>query len=122
ALQMRVITESGKIHRSWPVVSPVATTGKIALPVYSNTKRETVTVQVDNSRLPHISATPPQTSGASIKTSSDPYFIGMTGGIPFWSYIGRKGGSYPATATQTAPTRVAEDGIDSWRFDGQGNY
>ncbi len=122
ALQMRVITESGKIYRSWPVVSPVAPTGKVALPVYSDTKHEAVTVQVDSSRLPQITATPAQTSGASIQASTDPYFTGMTGGIPFWSYIGRKNGSYPATATQTAPTRVTEDGIYSWRFDGQGNF
>jgi len=122
ALQMRVITESGKIYRSWPIVSPVASTGKVALPVYSDTKHETVTVQVDGSRLPRIAATPAQTSGASIQASTDPYFTGMTGGIPFWSYIVRKNGSYPASATQTAPTRITEDSIDSWRFDGKGNF
>jgi len=122
ALQMRVITESGKIYRSWPVLLQPQPSGKVELPIYSEEKREAVTVEVDGSRIPQIIASPARTVGASIHSSKDRYFYGLTGGIPFWSYLVRKKGSYPTEALQTAPTRVTEDGIDSWYFDGKGNY
>lgn len=154
AFQMRVITESGKIYRSWPILpgespkksteasmlgrlqsrmaewfgtpsrlkSPKNPEGYVALPVYSETKREPVTVQVAPSRIPSLHATPARTSGAEIHTSSDPYFNGLAGGVPPWSYVIQKTGSYPKDALQSAPTRVMEDGFDCWSFDGKGNF
>jgi hypothetical protein len=122
ALQMRVITKSGKIYRSWPILVQPKSTGKVSLPVYSETQNKAVDVKVDQSRIPQIDVNPSKTVGAEIQSSTDPYFDGLVGGIPFWSYIARGASAYPAEVMQTAPTRVTENGNDCWSFDGKGNY
>jgi len=122
ALQMRVITKSGKIYRSWPILVAPQSEGKVLLPVYSQTTKKAVNVQVDKSRIPQIDVTPAQMNGAEIQSSFDPYFDGLAGGVPFWTYIASGPSAYPAGATQTAPVRVTEDGNDCWKFDGKGNY
>jgi len=122
ALQMRVITKSGKIYRSWPIMAQPQSTGKVNLPIYSESKKAAVTVQVDASRIPQIDIKPAQTTGAQINSSNNRYFDGLVGGIPFWSYIARGASAYPAAATETAPKRVTEDGNDCWQFDGKGNF
>jgi len=122
ALQMRVITKSGKIYRSWPILMQPKSAEKVTLPVYSETQNKAVEVNVDQSRISQIDVNPSKTAGAEIQSSTDPYFDGLIGGIPFWSYIARGASAYPADATQTAPTRVTEDGNDCWSFDGKGNF
>lgn len=122
ALQMRVITKSGKIYRSWPILIAPKSEGKVLLPVYSQTTKKAVNVPVDKSRIPQIDVTPAKTNGAEIQSSTDPYFDGLVGGVPFWTYIASGANAYPTDGTQTAPTRVTEDGNDCWKFDGKGNY
>lgn len=122
ALQMRVITKSGKIYRSWPILVAPESEGKVLLPVYSQTTKTAVNVKVDQSRIPQIDVAPTKTVGAEIQSSTDPYFDGLVGGVPFWTYIARSGSAYPEDATQTAPKRVTEDGNDCWSFDGKGNF
>lgn len=122
ALQMRVITKSGKIYRSWPILVAPKSEGKVLLPVYSQTTKTAVNVQVDKSRIPQIDVSPSRVNGAQIQSSTDPYFNGSIGGVPFWTYIANGANAYPADASQTAPTRVTEDGNNCWKFDGKGNY
>jgi len=122
ALQMCVITKSGKIYRSWPILVQPKSTEKVNLPIYSESTKSAVTVQVDGSRIPQIDVNPARITGAQINSSPDTYFDGLVGGIPFWSYIARGASAYPADATQTAPTHVTEDGNDCWQFDGKGNF
>jgi len=121
-LQMRVITKSGKIYRSWPILLQPKSSNKVSLPVYSQIQNKAVYVQIDQSRIPQIDVEPARAISAQINSATDHYFDGLVGGIPFWSYIARGEKAYPTAATQTAPVRVTEDGNDCWKFDGRGNF
>ncbi len=124
-LQMRVVTVSGKIYRSEPVL-PFALSGEaVSLPVWSETTGGPVSVTVSRSRVPEIVARLTPEGGATVATTGGPAFEGLAGGTPFDMAAFAKRHlrtAYPANAHQTAPAWVSEDGSPCLRFDGKGNF
>jgi hypothetical protein len=124
-VQMRVITESGKIYRSRPLPPHRPDDSTVPLAVYSLTEGGPVTVNVAKSRIPDIACDLTDQDGASIHSPAGADFYGLAGGLPphppALRYSQLKSG-YPAKATRTAPKWMTEDGNRCMYFDGIGNY
>lgn len=115
ALYMQVITESGKIYCSRPVILNPASK-EVPLRIYSKTKREPVTVLVDATRIPDIQYDFSPSDGALLRASAGQRFWGLVGGV------GLNAANYPSAAMKTAPELVVKDGSTCLQFDGIGNY
>jgi hypothetical protein len=134
-LHMRAITKCGKIYYSRPLVLPQATEGTTAtVNVYSDTARKAVALEVDRARTADLAYEFTPKRGAILSTPAGRPFWGILGGYSDTA-TGRGGAesmggtpfrfgtrNYPATARQTAPVWVEEDGSPCLKFDGIGNY
>lgn len=134
---MRVITKSGKIYCSKPLVLPEAGQGpETKISAYSGTAGKAVAFTVKETRVPCIIYDFTPRYGTVLHTSAGRPFYGTLGGN-ICAVIGRggeEGGAngtpfynegkrnYPAAATNTAPSWVMEDGQQCLKFDGGGNY
>lgn len=124
-LQMRVVTESGKIYRSAPIMPFEHSAEMVSLPVWSESDQEIKEVTVSSSRVPSIGAIMDKAHEAALHTDDISYFQGLIGGLPFdmaafaHRYLAT---AYPSTATDTAPKWAVEDGALTLQFDGKGNF
>lgn len=124
-LQMRVVTVSGKIYRSRPILPYPESKDEQCLPIWSESRNEPVRVSVSASRIPDIIAEMTPRHGASVHTSDSHYFYGLAGGLPFdmAAFAKRRlADSYPSGSNHTAPDWVQEDGVSCLKFNGIGNF
>jgi len=124
-MQMRVVTESGKIYRSRPVMPFPLSEKTVQVPVWSETSDRPVEVAVSTSRVPDLPFEMGGRTDALLPVSVSGYFRGLAGGVP--SDMGAFAkrylkNIYPASASNTAPQRVMEDGVSCLQFDGRGNF
>jgi len=78
--QLRAISSSGRIYRSRPIM-PVRPTGKpVQHSVFSAPKRQAVTVEVAEDRIPELVYQFDGAHGAMLKNSWEPFFDGQLGG------------------------------------------
>jgi len=131
---MRVITKSGKIYRSAPLILSSGRKDKVKIVVYSQTKEKPVKLMVAKERVPDIKYDFTDRYGTIFHTDAGQVFYGHLGGftdtatqiggasgkdgLPFV----RKSISYPENAKITAPVWVKEDGFMCIKFDGIGNF
>jgi len=133
---MRVITESGKIFRSPPLMLPGWQAGrKTELTVHSESRKGVVPVKVDAARIPDLDYTFDPRYGSVFHTAAGRPFYASLGAYET-TCTGRGGGeariggypfrlgmrNYPDNARQTAPTWTVEDGRQCLKFDGVGNF
>lgn len=133
-LHVRMITESGKIYRSKPMVLPAASQGAITqLPVWSDTQDEVVTVEVDDARIPDLRYTMSDEYGSVFHTEAGRSFWGQLGG--FTDSVTARGGDggldgspfsrrtrYRQGATQMAPQWQEMNGRQALAFNGTGTF
>ncbi len=119
-LQMRIVTVSGKIYRSQPLLS-FPKGEKRPLPVWSETAQKVV--QIEAQALPSLRPRLHPTHGQALPMEDG--FTALVGGVPFDMAAFAKSQlatAYPAGAPETAPQWVTEEGQDALRFDGRGNF
>jgi len=124
-LQMRVITESGKIYRSAPVMPYTLSDRQIRIPVWSESTGTPVEVSLSSSRVPDIAIEMDPRGEAVLPTSGGSYFYGLVGGVPFDMGAFAKRAlrnAYPSFSRDTSPEWTTEDGKTCLRFDGKGNF
>lgn len=120
-LYLRVITKSGKMYRSAPVIVNKSTEGNVPLNVYSQTEKKVLTVQVEKSLIPMIDYAFNQKSGAILTTPSSSRWYGEIGGGNGYGKFFRNN-NYPAESKETAPKWTITDNAQCLEFDGKGNY
>lgn len=128
-LQLRAITGSGRIFRSPVQVLKEPDSRKESMTLWSETRRQPVTVQISTERLPDIRAVFSPEKGLFMGNTEAPEWDMMLGGG--WTYsfpmdescgdAVRRGILPPDTQT-TAPEWVQENGRRLLRFSGQGEY
>lgn len=124
-LQMRVVTESGKVYRSRPVMPFPLAEQTVQVPVWSETADQPVEVAVSTSRVPDLSFEIGGRSDALLPASGSGYFYGLAGGVPsdMGAFAKRNlKNVYPGSSSNTSPRRVTEDGVSCLQFDGRGNF
>lgn len=124
-LQMRVVTESGKIYRSHPVMPFPLSEKTVQVPVWSETADRPVEVTVSTSRVPDLPFEMGGRTDALLPVSGSGYFRGLAGGVPFDMGAFAKRylkNIYPASTANTSPQRVMEGGVSCLQFDGKGNF
>jgi len=124
-LQMRVVTESGRIYRSEPLVMQRPDGESIALPLYSEARGEVMLVDVVADRIVNLNYDLSDAHGSSIHAPGQPDFHGLAGGVPMYSAAfapSKMAREYPADAAHTKPTWTTEDGRPCRRFDGKSNF
>jgi len=124
-LQMRVVTESGKIYRSCPVMPFPLSEKTVRVPVWSETSDQPIEVAVSTSRVPDLPFEMGGRNYALLPASESGYFRGLVGGLPFDMGAFAKRhlkNVYPASTANTSPQRVMEDGVSCLQFDGRGNF
>ncbi|MDO9541553.1 MAG: LamG-like jellyroll fold domain-containing protein, partial [Kiritimatiellia bacterium] len=123
---LRVVTASGKVYRSRPLLVPLPKPeSRTTINVYSETQTGVVPVTVQTAWLPDITYRFTPQYGGVLPTSAgySRYGIlggGLTSGGPFNSEAG--GEYYPPDAVISAPRWMEEDGMACLKFDGKGNY
>ena len=131
---MRVVAKSGKIYRSRPVLlDDRSDSSVVSLPVYSDTKKKVVEVEVAKRRVPQIEYLMARNRGSVLFTPAGRTFWGHLGGYTD-SVTGRGGAggtdgspfaqrsNYPMNTHKHAPEWTTEDNSICLRFDGKGNY
>jgi hypothetical protein len=128
---LRLTTVSGKVFRSRPLLLPgPESSSRATLRIYSDTKRCGMDVPVAASRIPAIKYQFDPTRGAVLLPGADRPFWAVLGGFTNTT-TGRGSpnglfrsvrGTYPASATRSAPVWVEEDGRPCLEFDGIGTY
>jgi hypothetical protein len=134
----RLVSQSGKIYRSKPVIvflGKEEKDRKVAVNVFSESKLYPVEVSVSASRIPCLEYDFSPERGSIFYTDYGRMFWGMLGGrvdtSTEWgdSQWGVRGEpfvagkrNYPPDAMTTSPERVDEDGSPCLRFNGNGNY
>lgn len=124
-LQMRVVTESGKIYRSAPVFPYALAKSEMSFPVWSENAKGPVDISVSTSRVPDLEVKMTPQHGAAVPVSGSSYFWGLAGGLPFDMGAFAKRAlrnAYPGSASNTAPSWVSENGGTCLKFDGKGNF
>lgn len=132
---VRVITESGKLWRSAPIIIAGREPGEpVALAVHSVTEDAVTRVAVPAGAIPDIVWDFDPANGSLMWTDAGVPFCGQLGGrAEAVTYVGggesggmgdpfRNGDAYPQQFTSTAPQWVQEDGATALRFDGVGTY
>lgn len=127
---LRITTADGKQFRSRPLLLPEADSGaRVPLRIYSEAQGGPVDVQVAASRVPELDFEFDPSRGAVLLAEDRPFWAILGGysntstgrGSP--NGIWRSGrGSYPTSATHSAPAWVEEDGRPALEFDGVGTY
>ncbi|HWL51946.1 MAG TPA: LamG-like jellyroll fold domain-containing protein [Chthoniobacteraceae bacterium] len=131
---LQVITPSGRLYRSKPVVIGEAANRKETITVYSDTKRQPVTVEVTADRVPDIRYHFDPRHGAALMTDAGRSFWGLLGGNV--TQVVERGGGEGGDGTPfikgkgrdpeipiTAPDWVkGEDGQYALAFDGKGTF
>ena len=123
-LSFRVITKSGKIYRSKPVVVDRASGKKEKLNVYSESKEKVITVDLDEKRIPDIEYKFSPETGVFLATGAGRDYYGeIGGGNGYGNFYNAPAKNYPKDAIDTAPDWKQEsDGKYYLEFDGKGNY
>jgi len=124
-LQMRVVTESGKIYRSPAVAVGPEVEETTDLPIWSETHQDVRRVPISLSRIPDLRLEMSDQSGAHINIPGQKYFHALAGGVPFDMGAFAKrylASAYPASSRQTSPKWVKEDGATCLKFNGKGNF
>ena len=131
---MRVITRSGKIYRSAPLMlRDAGSSGTVTLPVYSEAKGEPVQVAITKRRIPEILYRMSPDRGSVLDTETGRCFRGHLGGMTdSVTFRGGDGGldgspfvrrsNFPESAKSTAPVWTRDEGTDFLEFDGNGNF
>lgn len=115
---LRLITVSGKIYRSKPLILNNTDSATVELHIYSDTEKQVVPVKVDARRIPDIKYTFNDCHG-NILTNNYGYNWNAELGGGF-AYGGPYSMSVPPAVP--GPVWVKKDGEFCLKFDGKGNY
>lgn len=119
-LYLRVITKSGKLYRSAPVIVNQQLSGNVPLNVYSESLNKIVTVQLDKDRIPVLEYSFKNENGAFLGTYSSCWYGEIGGGNGYGKFF--RNNNYPETSHETAPKWVNSENSQYLEFDGRGNY
>jgi hypothetical protein len=133
-LHLQAIAQSGRVYRGAPLLASTPAPNKTPISVYSNTKKQPVTLEVSASRVPDIVYDFNPRRGSILATDAGRPFWGILGGY-FTQATERGGGEsndgspfirpgiYPEGVTKGAPDWVkTENGENALQFDGVGTY
>ncbi|MBE6358349.1 MAG: LamG domain-containing protein [Lentisphaerae bacterium] len=123
--QLRAISKSGRIYRSFPIM-PCRAKGKtVSHPVWSAAEKKAVTVQIAADRIPELKYIFDPASGAMMKNSCDPWFDAQLGG----GFLYIEPFNRPRNLLLPHPQRgkmdpvwIKENGENLLSFDGKGQY
>lgn len=119
---MRVITESGKIYRSAPVMPEKAKGKDVKLNVFSEVSGKVETVDVKEDRIPDLDYIFNPSCGEVMRCDFGRFWDAELGAG--FKYLGpfNRNPSYPKNANFAAPGWVKEGNAWMLEFDGEGNY
>ncbi len=122
---LRLITKSGKIYRSRPIMPlpPSAPDERsIALNVFSEAKGSVVPVAVGARQIPDLNYRfEPARHDLLVPSAGVFWAAELGGGIDYGGPF-HASGRFPAQAVNSSPEWVTEDGAQSLEFDGVGNW
>ena len=123
--QLRAISKTGRIYRSFPVMPNRPQGNLIAHTVWSAQKAQAVTVKIAADRIPEFKYIFDPAHGAMMKNTFDPWFDAQLGG----GFLYIEPFNRPRNLLLNHPQRgkldpvwVTENGETLLRFDGKGQY
>ncbi len=123
--QLRAISKSGRIYRSFPVMPHRAQGKLVAHPVWSAPEKKAVTVKIAADRIPDLKYIFTPANGAMMKNSYDPWFDAQLGG----GFLYIEPFNRPRNLLLPHPGRGKldpvwknENGENFLSFDGKGQY